>query len=130
MKKLLSLLLLVSLVLTGCAGGSGGDYPADGNPGTNQGNLNQENGGNGENQNDQNDSKDETDRTYEMPEMKGEITISLLDSMPLLEAGAQMFMDKYPDVTINIHTFRSLEAIQMEQYIRLWLEINSPAILQ
>ena len=114
MKKLLSLLLLVSLVLTGCAGGSGGDYPADGNPGTNQGNLNQENGGNGENQNDQNDSKDETDRTYEMPEMKGEITISLLDSMPLLEAGAQMFMDKYPDVTINIHTFRSLEAIQME----------------
>ncbi len=104
MKKKISFLLLLSLLLAGCTGEQPVDMQLTGEPI----NLVQEEAGDitGENA--------VPERIYTPPEMKGEITISIMDEMPVLEQAAQIFMEKYPEVTITINQFRELEIIQLE----------------
>ncbi len=103
MKKIISLILLATLLLAGCANKDvQTELPSLGEPITpsSQQNFTPK------------DSKSE--RTYTPPEMKGELTISILDDSPILTLAAEMFMEKYPDVTVTINKFRSLEVIQLE----------------
>lgn len=51
---------------------------------------------------------------YVQPEMKGEISISLLEEASFITAGAELFMKKYPDIKININVFRELKTIELE----------------
>lgn len=109
-KKILSLLLLLSLAVSGCGNQNVENTILEDVSTTTQG---QEEKGLNENSGVETSNK-EPEKTYTPPEMKGELTISILDEMSILEAGAQMFMDKYPDVKIDIHTFRTLETIKLE----------------
>lgn len=87
--KLLALLLVFAAVLGGCNAAGKGISPGK-TPGDVQG-QGGASGGNG------------TAAVYEQPEMKGEITISAMYEVEFLKAAAKGFMDKYPDVKINIH---------------------------
>ncbi len=108
-KKILSLLLLVSLTMSGCGNTNEENTAlADIKP------IAQEHGVDNDLASGVETSNEELERTYIPPEMKGELTISMIDEMPIIEVGAQMFMDKYPDVKIDIHTFRTFEVVQLE----------------
>jgi multiple sugar transport system substrate-binding protein len=48
------------------------------------------------------------------PEMRGELTLSVLEETEFLTAAAQMFMEKYPDVTVTVNAFRTTELVELE----------------
>ncbi len=102
MKKRLCFFILSTLLLAGCVGEKAVDLNREGEP--IRSNQKAEAGENGA----------ESERIYNPPEMKGEITVSVMDEVPVLEQAAQLFMAKYPEVTITINQFRELETMQLE----------------
>ncbi len=109
-KKILSLLILLSLAVSGCGNGNGDNITS-----ADIKSITQEQGSAIQDSvSEAGTANEEPERTYTPPEMKGDLTISILDEMPIIEIAAQMFMDKYPDVKIDIHTFRAVEVIQLE----------------
>jgi len=109
MKKPLLLFILLAAVITGCAqkSGNNADNLAPANTGA-------------ENQTvtlvkKSDSAANSPEKEYIAPEMKGEITISVLDAhWDFLNEGADMFMDRYPDVTVTINAFRSVEPVKLK----------------
>ena len=104
MKKLILILITVAMVLSGCGEDNTTDVTPEAIANPKADSLE-----------DVSSPAEEPSReAYVQPEMKGEISISLLDEASFITAGAELFMKKYPDIKININVFRELKTIQLE----------------
>lgn len=87
MKKIIRLILITIMAFALCACGSTPDKPKEESVQT------------------KTKGKSENKKDYKQPAMKGEVNVNVYESSEWLETAAQMFMAKYPDMKVNIHTF-------------------------
>lgn len=87
MKKIIWVLILCLIIISGCSHNPTGDK-------NNSGEM-------------QPTAANKKDKVIE-----GEITVSLLDEIEFVDIAAEMFMEKYPNTNIKVETFRKTEFIE------------------